>query len=345
MNYFQRGNTWYCDARSLGFGKFSCKTSSKTEAKTYARNKVAQEPPRLARNTTSDALKFKTNGITLDDAFNRAMRSEWKNHAQPKSIEANHKYCCDFFGSTKLLQDINQGLLSDFKLYLESHPKLNSNSSINKKIFHLSGLMKLARDQWGFDRVPKLHLNTKQQLNSRWFIYTDEQLGDLKAYFKTKASNGHGDSLFMYKLVLFLSETGCRLSEGLRFTLDDYQGDFIRIWKAKGDKPRAVPVSTPLKALFDTGKLKDFRELKIHQVENRFSNARKNITSLPQEADIHSLRHTFATRMVEAGVPIQVLQKILGHSRIETTMIYVKMADKQSLDAMKLFEANRSQLK
>lgn len=343
LNLFIRGSTWYCDARTLGYGIFTCKTTSKTEAKLYALNKLAQDTPPETRKGMSNAFKFKSKGITLDEAFNRAMRSEWKGYAQPKSIEANHSYCLDFFGSDRYLHDIDQRSLADFKLYLESHPRLNSVSTINKKIFHLSGLMKLAREQWGYDRVPKLHLNTKTQESTRMFIYSESQLEDLLD-FLSNPSNGLADSEFMYDLVLFLSETGCRLSEALRFNLGDYQGDFIKIWKAKGDKPRGIPVSSKLKAMLDTGKRLDFTDLKIHQVENRFRNARKSIPSLPQEADLHSLRHTFATRMCESGIDIQVVQHFLGHTSIKTTMIYAKMTDKRTLDAMQLLEASKAKL-
>lgn len=42
---------------------------------------------------------------------------------------------------------------------------------------------------------------------------------------------------------------------------------------------------------------------------------------------LHSLRHTFALSLVEKGTDIRIVQKILGHKRIETTMIYVDLVD------------------
>jgi len=41
----------------------------------------------------------------------------------------------------------------------------------------------------------------------------------------------------------------------------------------------------------------------------------------------HRLRHTFATRLVNAGLPITSLQKLLGHDRLSTTQIYVRLYD------------------
>jgi site-specific recombinase XerD len=39
---------------------------------------------------------------------------------------------------------------------------------------------------------------------------------------------------------------------------------------------------------------------------------------------LHSLRHTFATRLIELGVDVLTVSKILGHSDIKTTMVYAK---------------------
>jgi integrase/recombinase XerD len=43
----------------------------------------------------------------------------------------------------------------------------------------------------------------------------------------------------------------------------------------------------------------------------------------------HQLRHTFACRMIAAGVPVTSIQKMLGHSSIRTTQLYVRIADRQ----------------
>ncbi|HEX6270006.1 MAG TPA: tyrosine-type recombinase/integrase [Anaerolineales bacterium] len=52
-----------------------------------------------------------------------------------------------------------------------------------------------------------------------------------------------------------------------------------------------------------------------------------------RQADIwvtcHQLRQTFACRMIAAGVPVTSVQKMLGHTRIRTTQLYVRVADRQ----------------
>jgi len=54
-------------------------------------------------------------------------------------------------------------------------------------------------------------------------------------------------------------------------------------------------------------------------------------SEIQKNASIHTLRHSFATHLVEAGYDIRTIQELLGHSNVQTTMIYTHVAKKNKL--------------
>jgi integrase/recombinase XerD len=51
---------------------------------------------------------------------------------------------------------------------------------------------------------------------------------------------------------------------------------------------------------------------------------------------IHTLRHSYATHLLEAGVNLRVIQKYMGHTSLETTMVYLHLTQKGQEDAYHL---------
>ena len=49
-------------------------------------------------------------------------------------------------------------------------------------------------------------------------------------------------------------------------------------------------------------------------------------TGINKDASVHTLRHTFATHLLEQGLDIVTIKKQLGHSHVETTMMYLDVA-------------------
>jgi site-specific recombinase XerD len=49
-------------------------------------------------------------------------------------------------------------------------------------------------------------------------------------------------------------------------------------------------------------------------------------TNIQKQVNLHSLRHSYATHLLEDGVNIVVIKNLLGHSNIDTTMVYLHVA-------------------
>lgn len=133
---------------------------------------------------------------------------------------------------------------------------------------------------------------------------------------------------------------GLRIGELLRLQPKDLDIDRsqIHIKKSKGRKDRTVMMSEVIKPLLHNYILS--YKPKTHFVEGHngaqysASSVRQFLRKACKEAGIskdvtpHTLRHSYATHMLENGVDVRYIQELLGHSKPETTMIYTHVAQK-----------------
>ncbi len=132
--------------------------------------------------------------------------------------------------------------------------------------------------------------------------------------------------------------TGIRKSELLRLKFTDVDIDNLTLFvsQGKGSKDRVVPISYTLAQTLkryteDRKRLKKTCSeffVSLNRNSGYTNSGLKRLTEQMREASgikftIHKLRHTFATLMLEGGVDIYSLSKMMGHSDIKTTTIYL----------------------
>jgi integrase/recombinase XerD len=149
---------------------------------------------------------------------------------------------------------------------------------------------------------------------------------------------------------------GLRLSEGTHLRVEDIDSDrgFISVRNSKGNKDRNIPL--PLRTL---GLLREQWKSHRNKVwifpsarhgESNMSHATAPLTSstvqvafrsalkgagISKKATVHTLRHSWATHLLEAGINLRLIQIWLGHSSPATTSIYTHLTEKAKTTAVK----------
>lgn len=150
-------------------------------------------------------------------------------------------------------------------------------------------------------------------------------------------------------LLELLYATGARVSEIVQLDVDDMaHGDVLRV-RGKGSKERIVPVGSYARAAVDAYLTRSRPELsrRGRATPRLFLGARGAplsrqsawlvIHSAAERAHLtahvspHTLRHSFATHLLQGGADVRVVQELLGHASVATTQIYTYV----SVDALR----------
>ena len=225
----------------------------------------------------------------------------------------------------RLPEQVSEDEINEYLVALARDPKSPSRSSFKHMVYGLRYYYRLLRMNKKAIALPSLKRDTKLPV-----ILNRSELKELFL----------APTLLKQRIVLTLIySAGLRGQEVINLKISDvdFERETIHIRQSKFKKDRIVPLS-PTMAL---GLRKYMKAENPHvwlfngkQPDSKYSIRglswvmRENLkkTSIAKSVNLHTLRHTYATHLLEEGLDIVTLKNLLGHADITTTMIYLHVA-------------------
>ena len=225
----------------------------------------------------------------------------------------------------KLPEQIDPEEINEYLVALARDPKSPSRSSFKHMVYGLRYYYRLMGMNKNAIALPSLKRDTKLPV-----ILNYQELKELFA----------APTLLKQRIVLALIySAGLRGQEVINLKISDvdFERKVIHIRQSKYKKDRIVPLAETMAV----GLKKYFKAENPHlwlfngkEPDGRYSVRglswvmRENLkkTSIKKDVNLHSLRHSYATHLLEQGLNIVTLKELLGHADITTTMLYLHVA-------------------
>ncbi len=290
--------------------------------------------------------KYYEKPIGRDKTFKDMMDKFMKEHAPKVSDNMQRSYATSsnhllkFFGEVDLLS-ISPKMISRYKILRREEE--SAPGSINLELSMLSKAFNLAVREWEWlkdNPVSKVPLEKKNNERDRWLSKDEE------------ATLLDNSPEWLRDLIVMSLNTGLRQEEllSLEWPRVNLLRKTILIAKTKNDKPKTLPLN---KFALDVIN----RRSKIRSIKNNYvfftksgkkidaQNLRKSFNNAKRKAEIvdfrwHDLRHSFATRLAQAGIDLYKISKLLGHQDIKITQRYAHHCPDSLRNGVEILESD-----
>ena len=312
MGVFRRGSVWWIDYHDRSHQRV--RESSNTTSRREAEKLLTLRKSEIVRG-----LYRQPSHVTFGDYGKRYMEYAKANKRSWLRDEQLLGHLQRYFGKDVELAGINAAGLEGYKI--ERRNKV-SGATVNRELALLKRMINLAID-WelfqGSNPVCKVRFFKEINTGSR-VLSLDEEEKLL-----------HNAAPFMQDLIVFGLNTGLRVGEifSLRWSNVDMDQNVLNVFAHKTWKTRTVPMNQRVRTVIEAWALHRKNELVFYNTGTgqSFVDLKGGFGLACEKARItgvswHTLRHTFASRLLERGVDIVTVQQLLGHSTITVTMRY-----------------------
>lgn len=251
----------------------------------------------------------------------------------------NYKYNLAIFADylRKPLATINA---MDLRMFLAARCKKMKASSINGQISILKSFFGWLHMEEYIPKNPSLKLKQTKQPKRVRHALNEEEIEILRQACETDREKA---------LIEFLISTGCRLSEVIGVNKTDIDWNEMSLFViGKGDKERKVYFNTKAKILLKKYLLTRSDEnialfVTSRKPHNRLGgrSIQREIKNIAIRAKIdksiypHLFRHSFATHKLNSGMPLPVIQHLMGHENPSTTQVYAELSEENVMHEYK----------
>lgn len=252
----------------------------------------------------------------------------------PHTCIAYRKDCTKFIDHIAITQpkDITQDHLIDYLTYLSNHEY--STSTRSRRLVSIKGFFKYMKREGFIDADPICLIEGPKKWNKIPEVLTIKEVDTLLDAPKFYKRNGLRDKAIFETLYA----TGMRVNELCSLNIGDVDREFVKV-KGKGSKERLVPIYKAAIALIDNYLINERAEVEESALFLTERGTRMNrigiwkiIKKYAKDAGItknispHSIRHSFATHMLENGADLRMIQELMGHSNISDTNRYLQIS-------------------
>jgi integrase len=261
--------------------------------------------------------------------------------------EFHAKVFCHHFGN-KSLSEIDHQMIEEFKIKrmqsITRYGRTRKPASVNRELAILSGIFRMAVD---YDEIPqnpcrKVQLLPENNQRTRHLSFEEEH---------RLFAEMTGEREYLRTLVTVAIYAGPRRGEllKLRWANVDFDLNTIIFKETKTNKDRSVPMEPIVRAVLLEllERAGDAEYVFVNpDTGTRYTDVKKSFSAACRKAGItdfrfHDLRHTFGTRLADAGVDVVKIKELMGHASIVTTMRYIHATDRGKRGAITVLSEYR----